>query len=314
MVVIGALLRQIEQQQDQVPISENTAKRYLKEIDFAGLSRLDHSNLFRKLSVNIGDSVYSLRATYYKSDYAGAGYLSLPAMQAGLDPHSTIFNLPNFGDAERKTVLFNRLPANGDAGWFATAYFENFGRSRAIQTSTTQHTFGYDERDILGARGGNTWTFGETGVLTVGAEVRSGQGDALRQQYRNFQPTANYANYQDLDLGTYGAFTQGQYRVLPIVKLHGGARYDRFDYEIVNSKLPASSTGYKGGVVTPKYGAIWNLRPDVKLYANIVQSFRSPAAGQISSSGSLGPLGNAGIDSSRMRSHDVGFNADRSTA
>jgi transposase len=31
---VGALLRQIEQNQDQVPISESTAKRYLKEMDF----------------------------------------------------------------------------------------------------------------------------------------------------------------------------------------------------------------------------------------------------------------------------------------
>jgi len=31
---VGALLRQIEQNQDQVAISENTAKRYLKEMDF----------------------------------------------------------------------------------------------------------------------------------------------------------------------------------------------------------------------------------------------------------------------------------------
>lgn len=31
---VGALLRQIEQSQDQVSISESTAKRYLKEMDF----------------------------------------------------------------------------------------------------------------------------------------------------------------------------------------------------------------------------------------------------------------------------------------
>jgi outer membrane receptor protein involved in Fe transport len=278
-------------------------------------AKTDRTNLFWKLSTNIGDGIYSLRASYYKSDYAGAGYLSLPAMEAGLDPHSTMYNLPGFGDAERKTVVFNRRPANGDAGWFATAYAEDFQRSRAIQTSTTQHTFGYDDRDIVGARGGNTWTFGEVGVLTVGAEARSDKGDALRQQYRNFQPTANYVNSQDLDLLTYGAFVQGQYRVLPTVKLHAGARYDKFDYDIVNRKLPAASTAYKGSVVTPKYGAIWNVMPDVELYANIAQGFRSPAAEQISSSGSLGLLGaaggriNAGIDPSRVRSHDLGFNA-----
>ncbi|WP_229493477.1 TonB-dependent receptor [Massilia arenae] len=275
----------------------------------------DRSNLFWKLSTTIGDGVYSLRATYYKSDFAGAGYLSLPAMAAGLDPHSTMYGLPGFGAAQRKTLVFNRRPASGEAGWFATAYAEDFERSRAIQTSTTQHTYGYDDRGIYGARGGNTWTFGDAAVLTLGAEARKDKGDAYRQQYRDRQPTANYVNNQDLDLLTYGVFVQGQYRVLPTVKLHGGARYDRFDYDLVNLKLPAASTGYKGSVLTPKYGAIWSVVPDVELYANIAQGFRSPAAEQISTSGSLGPLGaaggriNAGIDPSRVRSHDVGFNA-----
>ncbi|MDY0976545.1 TonB-dependent receptor [Massilia sp. CFBP9012] len=275
----------------------------------------DRSNLFWKLSTTIGDGLYSLRATYYKSDFAGAGYLSLPAMEAGLDPHSTMYDLPGFGAAQRKTLVFNRRPASGEAGWFATAYAEDFERSRAIQTSTTQHTYGYDDRGIYGARGGNTWTFGDAAVLTLGAEARKDKGDAYRQQYRERQPTANYVNNQDLDLLTYGVFVQGQYRVLPTVKLHGGARYDRFDYDLVNLKLPAASTGYKGSVLTPKYGAIWNIVPDVELYANIAQGFRSPAAEQISTSGSLGPLGaaggriNAGIDPSRVRSHDVGFNA-----
>lgn len=51
------------------------------------------------------------------------------------------------------------------------------------------------------------------------------------------------------------------------------------------------------------------------MFANVAQGFRSPAAEQISSSGSLGPLGaaggriNAGIDPSKVRSHDLGINA-----
>ncbi|MDN4037654.1 TonB-dependent receptor [Massilia sp. YIM B02443] len=276
----------------------------------------DRSNLFYKLSTKLGDGVYSLRATYYKSEYAGAGYLSLPGMEAGLvDPHATMYGLPGFGDAHRKTLVFNRSPASGQAGWFATAYYEDFARSRAIQTSTTQHTYGYDERDIYGARAGNNWAFGDAALLTVGLEARRDRGDAFRQQYRNLAPTANYVNNQDLDLLTYGAFVQGQYRLLPSLKLHGGARYDRFDYEIVNRKLPAASTGYDKSVLTPKVGAIWTVRPAFELYANVAEGFRSPAAEQISSSGSLGPLGaaggriNADIEPSRVRSYDLGINA-----
>lgn len=290
------------------------ADRYLSDGFRHGASN-KRANVFWKLSTNIGDGAYSLRANYYESDYAGAGYLSLPAMQAGLDPHATMYGLPGFGDAHRKTLVFNRRPAAGEAGWFATAYAEDFQRSRAIQTSTTQHTYGYDDRNIYGARLGNTWTLGGTGIFTVGAEMRKDQGIAYRRQYQNFQPTARYVNSQDLDLLTYGVFAQGQYRILPDLKLHGGLRYDRFDYDIVNFKLPAASAPYKSAVVTPKYGAIWNALPDVEVFANIAQGFRSPAAEQISSSGSLGPLGAAGgrinsdIEASKVRSHDLGFNA-----
>ncbi|MBB3222713.1 TonB-dependent receptor [Pseudoduganella umbonata] len=274
----------------------------------------DRTNLFWKLSTTIGDGIYSLRASYYRSDYAGAGYLSLPAMEAGLDPHSTQFGLPGFGDAHRSTLVFNRQPT-GAAGWFATVYAEDFERSRAIATSTTLHTFGYDDRAIYGGRAGNTWAFGDSAVLTAGLETRADKGDALRRQYRDRQPTASYVNNQELDLLTYGAFVQGQYRLLPALKLHAGARYDRFEYDLVNRKLPAASTPYRGSAFTPKLGLLWSACPGLDVFANVAEGFRSPAAEQISASGSLGPLGapggriNAGIDPSKVRSHDLGIQA-----
>jgi len=274
----------------------------------------DRSNLFWKLSRTIGDGVYSLRASWYRSEYAGAGYLLLPSLETGLDPHATQFGLPGFGDARRASLVFNRRPLAGDAGWFATVYAEDFERSRAITTSTTQHTYGYDDRAIYGARAGNTWVFGDAAVLTAGVEARKDAGDAYRRQYVRLQPSANYINNQDLDLLTYGLFVQGQYRILPALKLHGGARYDRFDYDLVNRKLPAASTDYTGSAVTPKLGATWQARGGFEVFADVAEGFRSPAAEQVSSSGSLGPLGapggriNAAIDPSKVRSHDLGFN------
>lgn len=96
------------------------------------------------------------------------------------------------------------------------------------------------------------------------------------------------SNYNhDLDLPTCGAVIPGQCHILLTLKPHGGARHDRFDYDLVNHKLPAASTGYEASVVTPKYGAIWNVLPAVELHANIAQGFRSPAAEQTSTSGSL---------------------------
>ncbi|WP_332878659.1 TonB-dependent receptor [Massilia sp. S19_KUP03_FR1] len=210
---------------------------------FRNGAQTDRGNAFWKLSTTLGAGLYSLRASYYTADYAGAGYLSLPAIDAGLSPRSTQYNLAGFGEATRKTLVFNRRPAQGEAGWFATAYAEDFERSRAITTSTTQHTYGYDKRNIL------------------------------------------------------------------------GARYDRFDYDLVNRKLPAASTGYQGSAFTPKFGAVWQALPGLEVFLNSAQGFRSPAAEQISASGSLGPLGapggkiNAGIAPSKVTSHDLGITA-----
>ncbi|WP_227012036.1 TonB-dependent receptor [Duganella sp. FT27W] len=278
------------------------------------------NNLFWKLSTTIGDGDYSLRASYYDSRFTAAGYLLMPAMEAGLSPRSVQFNLPGFGDAERSTVVFNRKPASGEAGWYATVYAEKFERSRAITTSTTQHTFGYDDRNIHGGRLAYQWQFGSKGVLIVGAETRADQGDALRRQYRNGVPTANYINDQNLDLLTYGGFAQGQYRLAPTLKLHGGMRYDHFDYTLRNLKLPAASTDYSASVFTPKYGVLWNALDQLEVFANIAEGFRSPAAEQISSSGSLGPPGatggraNTGIKPSKVRSYDLGINLKPSPA
>lgn len=277
-------------------------------------SKTDRDNLFWKLSAQRGDGLYSLRLSHYEADFAAAGYLSLPALEAGLDPRSTQFNNPGFGSAKRNSLVFNRTPANGEEGWYLTAYAEQLERTRGISTSAIQHTVGYDDRDIFGGRIAQNIVLGERASLTVGADIRRDRGDALRQIYVNRLPTANYINNQDLNLLTYGIFAQAQYRPVGSLKLLGGLRYDRFDYDINNRKLPAASTSYKDGVFTPKIGAVWTVMPKLDVFANVAQGFRSPAAEQISGSGSTGPLGAAGglisqVSPTKVRSYDLGFTA-----
>lgn len=274
-------------------------------------SQTNRDNLFWKLSTRRGDGIYSLRLSHYEADFTAGGYLSLPELERGLDPRSTQFNNPGFGSAKRNSLVFNRTPANGEAGWYATAYAETLERTRGITTSATQHTVGYDDRDIFGGRVAQNLVFGDQAGLTMGADVRRDRGDALRQIYLNRQPSRNYVNNQDLSLLTYGVFAQAQYRPVDTIKLLGGVRYDRFDYDIVNRKLPAASTRYKDGVFTPKVGAVWTVAPKVDVFANVAQGFRSPAAEQISGSGSTGPLGALGgvissVSPTKVRSYDIG--------
>ncbi|WP_431256982.1 TonB-dependent receptor [Roseateles chitinivorans] len=275
-------------------------------------SRTDRDTVFWKLGTRVGDARYSLRFTRYVADFDAAGYLLLPDLEKGLDPRSTQANNPGFGNARRSSLVLNRAPAEGDAGWYGTAYAERFDRTRGIATNATTHTVGVDHRNIFGGRVLQNFRLGEDAALAVGAEARADRGDASRRIFVNRAPTANYVNAQDLDLLTYGLFAQAQWRPVRDLKLSAGARYDRFDYDIDNLKLPAASTGYRKGVLTPKLGASWSVLPALELFANVAQGMRSPAAEQISSSGATGPLGATGgvispVAPSKVRSYDVGF-------
>ncbi|OWQ85651.1 ligand-gated channel [Roseateles aquatilis] len=275
-------------------------------------SSTDRDTLFWKLSTRLDDARYSLRFTRYVADFQAAGYLLLPDLDKGLDPRSTQADNPGFGNARRSSLVFNRAPADGEGGWYATAYAETLERTRGITTSATQHTVGVDDRDIFGARLSNNVRLGDDAALIVGAEARRDRGDAYRRIDVNRAPSANYVNAQDLDLLTYGVFAQGQWRPARDVKLSAGVRHDRFDYDIDNLKLPAASTTYRRGVTTPRIGASWTVMPELELFANVAQGMRSPAAEQISGSGATGPLGAAGgivsaVAPSKVRSYDLGF-------
>lgn len=278
---------------------------------FAG--RTERDNLFWKLSTRLGDGLYSLRLNHYRSDSVAAGYLLLPDLQRGaLDPRATQYNLPSFGSGRRTGLVFNRTPADGEAGWSATAYAERFERVRGIAASSVQHTVGADDRHFYGGRLAQNFVFGERAALMVGAELRRDAGDAERRIWRAWQPTASYVNNQKLDLLTYGLFAQGQYKPAANLKLLAGIRRDWFDYEIGNRKLPAASAHYEDAVTTPKLGAVWSVTPTLDLFANVAEGFRSLAAEQISSSGATGPLGAAGgtvydVAPSKVKSRDVGF-------
>lgn len=277
-------------------------------------SNTDRDTLFWKLSTRQGDARYSLRFTRYVADFEAAGYLLLPDLEKGLDPRSTQAGNPGFGNARRTSLVLNRAPAEGELGWYATAYAESFERTRGITTSATQHTVGVDDRNIFGGRLVQQLAWGDDVSLALGAELRQDRGDAYRRIYVNRAPTANYVNAQDLDLLTYGVFAQAQWRPVRDLKLSGGARYDRFDYDIDNRKLPAASTAYRKGSFTPKLGVSWSALPTLELFANVAQGMRSPAAEQISSSGATGPLGATGgvisaVAPSKVRSVDLGFTA-----
>lgn len=274
----------------------------------------DRDNYFWKLTKVIADAKYSARFSHYESDFKNDGYLNLPALRAGTISRRDTDNLYGFGNANRNSYVFNRAPAEGEEGLYYTAYFEDFRRARAISNGAGTHNYGKDDRDIYGGRLAYNVVYEDTASLTVGADVRRDKGIAYRQQYRNYEPTPNYYFDFDMDLMTYGVFAQGQYKPVYSLKLLGGIRYDRFDYDIENLKFRDASTGYHSSVMTPKLGLVWTPVERLELFTNAAQGFRSPAAEYISAgSTSALPLSETGgringsVRPSKVTSYDIGF-------
>lgn len=274
----------------------------------------NRDNYFWKLSKVVGDAKYSARFSHYESDFKNDGYLNLPALKAGTISRRDTDNLYGFGNANRNTYVFNRAPAEGDEGLYYTAYFEDFKRVRGISNGTNTHNYGKDDRDIYGGRLAYNFVHEDSASLMVGADVRRDKGDAYRQQYRNFEPTPNFYFDFDQDLITYGVFAQGQYKPVDSLKLLGGIRYDRFDYDIDNLKFRDADTGYHSSVTTPKLGLVWTPTEQFEVFTNASQGFRSPAAEYISSgsSGALPPSETGGringsVRPSKVTSYDIGF-------
>lgn len=279
---------------------------------------LDRDNLFWKLSTEKGNGRYSLRLNHYRSEFEAAGYLRYDRLAAGLVERSASEEnaLLSFGNGKRTSLVFNRTPSRGEEGLYATAYIEDFERVRGAASTGNVHNVGSDDRVILGGRLSNNFVFDNYAALQVGADFRRDKGEGIRQRYVNYAPTSTYLTYLDMDLHTYGLFAQGQFKPTDTLKLMAGLRNDYFDYDIDNRKLPAASTKYKDSVLTPKLGAVWSMTPRLDIFSNIAQGFRSPAAQQISPSGSQGPLGASGgtvndsISPSKVESIDLGFTAE----
>lgn len=277
----------------------------------------DRDNLFWKLSTRWDDGDYSLRLNHYRSNFQAAGYLLYERVAAGLVARNAAEEnaLPAFGGGERTALVFNRAPADGARGWSATAYAEQFQRTRGASAGGSLHNVGTDDRDIFGGRLAWDLAPGPSASLLVGVDLRRDRGDATRQRYINGAPTLNYLTNLDLRLDTAGLFAQGQYRLSPALALTAGLRVDSFDYAIGNRKRPDASTAYSDTVATPRAGLSWRAGAALSLFANAAEGFRSPAAQQISPAGAIGPLDqpggsvNTAIAPSRVRSYDAGFSA-----
>jgi outer membrane receptor protein involved in Fe transport len=273
--------------------------------------------VFAKVSVPQGISLWTVRGTYYKADWDAPGFLNVASVMAGTvkatdrDPSAPRL----WGKGDRTSIVFTRRPAKGEAGLHLSAAVEDYSRTRALGANVTDFNVQMDDRWFAQARAVENVVIGARAGIALGIELRRDRGDSINHRWPGGVPGANYTWNQDLDLWTYGVFAQGQVKPIDTVKLIGGARFDTFDYDITNRKLPAASVNYTEGVATPRGGVVWTPIKALDVFTNVGQGFRSPNQTEISPSGALGPLGAAGgtafptLAVPRVRSYDFGATA-----
>lgn len=169
-------------------------------------SWLDRDNLMWKLSGVFGEGRYSLRANHYRSDFQAAGYLRYDRLAAGLVARNAADEnaLSAFGGGRRTGLVFNRSPADGDAGWYATAYVEDFQRERGGTAGGLLHNVGTDDRTIYGGTLSANLESGDRASLLVGGDVRRDRGEGLRQRWVDLVPTEDFLTALDMRLDTWG--------------------------------------------------------------------------------------------------------------
>lgn len=284
-------------------------------------SDITRGNLLAKGSLVSDGAIWALRGNYYRADFNSPGYLAVNDLDSGrVNTRSRNPDAPPlFGDAERFGLVLTRTPLGSESGLFATAYVEHYTKERALPVTGLRTALNVqnDRRWIAGARGVYNLALNDKAAIAFGGEFRSDQGDGVNQRWLNGNPTDNYTFNYDLKLLTYAAFVQGQYKVLKSLKLVGGVRHDQFDYSIGNRKFPASSVSdYNKGVTTPRAGLVWTPLPNLDLFANYGEGFRSPAERELSPGRALGPLNqiaavlnNPDLAPPKVKARDLGFNA-----
>lgn len=271
-------------------------------------------NVFAKASVEHEGALWGLRGFHQKADWQSPGFLSVSDLMAGKvqAQQRDTSTLPLAGDGKRTGIAVSREPVHSEEGHRYVLYAEDYQRTRGVGGGKTGVNMLADDRRIVGMRAAYDAQAGERSWLGIGAELRYDNGSAISRRWDNGVPTQQYNFYQDLDLLTYGVFAQGQYRMSDTFKLVGGIRADGFDYTIENRKLMNASMTYRKYVVTPRLGVVWAMTPFLDLFANRGTGYRSPQFAELSTSGALGPLGQAGGKSypdlapPTATSHDIG--------
>jgi len=124
---------------------------------------------------------------------------------------------------------------------------------------------------------------------TYYARFLSIQKDVATNFYTGYTDTGRYLDNYQIDLYNTAAYAQYEVQATEALRLVGGLRYDRVQYQFSNN-LSGSQTSKKASqnnvyhIVAPKLGLTYALGPAQGLYANFSTGFQPPETNSLYSS------------------------------
>ncbi len=276
-------------------------------------AELRQINTFNKLLFPMPGGTGSVRLQLFSDRFGAPGFIRRDSVENGTLDARTAINSTDGGNTDLQVLAFNYKQA-GDEPIKANAYvmhsaldrFSNRTSTLPISEALAGQALQTDDRSTFGASVEKylRWNFreGAGAGLFVGAGVRRDNVDSTIFNTVQRNPGAQTENTR-FTLTNPFAYAQADVKPLSWLKLTGGLRYDRlqFDIEDRQRKLDVAPSI---GIVQPKAGVVVSPLPGLSLFANYGRSFLPPSAtgGQLSR--------NPELDAPRLATREIGVQFD----
>ena len=286
---------------------------------YADNQQVEHFKTFNKLHRPMGAGDLTLTLQGYWADWQAPSYLDRSLVESGAIDEKAAVNPTDGGKQHNQLgALRYRHGVESADPFSATAYVVSRSwtrwRSDFLLSPTQLQTQQLDERTSYGARVEKSFgraLFGRPSRLLIGA---AGQRDdaQTRQDATRERTLATHTDDVGELLTSLGAYAQEQLQVANWLKLMGGLRYSRVNYDIADHiKAPGTFVAtYDTDLWSPKVGAAVSLGRNVGFYANYATGMRSPTP-RTEVRNSIGSVDRVVI--SKTESYEVGLTARLAT-
>lgn len=269
-------------------------------------SGYERINAFNKFSFPLWGGRVSVRLSAAQRDSEAAGFVLADDVRSGaIDRRSASpDSLNDTGYNDNYALVANYVPASAE-GMRATLYaghdrFELIDTAFGPPTGVTR-----GERNYAGWRVSRNFGWEGRGLVTVGSDGILDDGSNRSGGFDGGGLDVG-ALSRDMDVSAQqaGVFVQGQWMMMPTVKLIGGVRYDYVRVDVENHLFPTSGDT-SADAFSPKIGFAWAPIRQVELFVNTGKGFRSPAHTEVSPS-IAGAAFNDDLDVAELVSTDIG--------